>query len=139
MFYLLHAAMKGADKLDYYNASAGCLLIWTIALKYFKIFAHFQKHPRDIVYFPAYLVFGYWCTFVKIWAMLTCWNVSWATAKVSNEVDDAREAEQNTCEKEDGSLSLRNEAPTENRKGHTGVLAQLGRAIEKLVCKIWGV
>jgi hypothetical protein len=51
-------------------------------LKFMKIFTHFQRHSADIVYFPCYILYGYWCTPVKIWAILTWWNASWATAKV---------------------------------------------------------
>jgi hypothetical protein len=33
-----------------------------------------------LIWLPGYLLFGYLCTFVKIWALLTCWNSSWATS-----------------------------------------------------------
>ncbi|KAF2829633.1 hypothetical protein CC86DRAFT_435481, partial [Ophiobolus disseminans] len=61
MLYLLHAAMKEAGMLDHYMAAACALLVWIITMKYIKISAtHFKKHPYDIAYFPAYLLFGYW-------------------------------------------------------------------------------
>lgn len=83
MFWLLRATLKEAGKLARFPVAALGLLVWIIAMKVVKILPHFRKHPRDLVYFPGYLVFGYWCTLVKIWAMLTCWNASWATAKVN--------------------------------------------------------
>lgn len=61
-------------------------------MKFIKVAAHFRKYPRDIVYFPGYLVFGYWCTVVKLWALLTCWNASWATEKVSSKVKETKRA-----------------------------------------------
>ncbi|KAH7090786.1 hypothetical protein FB567DRAFT_558923 [Paraphoma chrysanthemicola] len=84
MFWLLRAALKDAGELALFPLAAAALYAWIITMKIVKILPHFRKHPQDLVYFPAYLVFGYWCTLVKVWAMLTCWNASWATAKSSD-------------------------------------------------------
>jgi hypothetical protein len=83
MFWLLRATLKEAGKLARFPLAALGLCVWIIAIKIVKIIPHFRKRPHDLVYFPGYLVFGYWCTLVKIWAMLACWNASWATAKVN--------------------------------------------------------
>jgi hypothetical protein len=82
MFWLLHATLKNQSRLECYRVAAVMLYVWIAALKFMKIFTHFQRHSADIVYFPCYILYGYWCTPVKIWAILTWWNASWATAKV---------------------------------------------------------
>lgn len=84
MFWFLHAALTDIGRQKYFKVAAAVLFAWIVALKYIKIAAHFRKHPQDHIYFPIYLLFGYWCTFIKIWAMFTCWNASWAIAKDSN-------------------------------------------------------
>jgi hypothetical protein len=48
------------------------------------VFEHFRKYPRDIVYFPGYLLFGHIHAFIKIYALLTCMNASWTTAEKVN-------------------------------------------------------
>lgn len=45
------------------------------------------------MYFPTYLLSGYWCTLVELWAMLTWWVISWGTATSSNEADEAKKCE----------------------------------------------
>lgn len=82
MFWFLRKTLESQDSLDYYGFVAIVLYFWVTSMKLIKIFAHFRNHPTDIVYFPGYLVFGYWCTLVKLWACLTWWNASWATEKV---------------------------------------------------------
>ncbi|KAH7075350.1 hypothetical protein BKA63DRAFT_533074 [Paraphoma chrysanthemicola] len=65
MFWLLRAALKDAGELALFPLAATVLYTWIITMKMVKILPHFRKHPQDLVYFPAYLVFGYWCTLVK--------------------------------------------------------------------------
>jgi len=134
MFYLLYKAMEEADVLGYYKAATCIFLVWIIVLKYIKVLAHFKKHPCDIPYFPAYLLFGHWCTLVKIWALLTCWNASWATAKVSNEADQAKDAEQNTTEEEEVNAVG---TASEHREGlGSRASTRLRRATTTFVCAV---
>ncbi|KAF1917108.1 hypothetical protein BDU57DRAFT_575823 [Ampelomyces quisqualis] len=55
MFWLLHATLQTYGELEYFKITATALYMWVVAMKFIKISAHFEKHPRDIVYFPAYL------------------------------------------------------------------------------------
>lgn len=92
MLRLLYKVLEIRGSLEYFRLAAIVLYSWVTCMKLIKIYAHFRTHPKDIVYFPGYLLFGYWCTLVKIWACLTWWNASWATEKVCNEVMEAEEA-----------------------------------------------
>ncbi|KAH3905530.1 hypothetical protein HBI56_200340 [Parastagonospora nodorum] len=83
MFWLLHAVLKAHDQLQHFRVATVTLYAFITAMKFVKILAHFKKHPTDVVYFPGYVIYGYWCTPVKIWALLTWWNASWATAKAA--------------------------------------------------------
>lgn len=82
MFWLLHATLKAHDMLPLFRLTALTLYAFVSTMKFVKISAHFKKHPSDIVYFPAYILFGYWCTFVKMWAFFTWRETYWATANV---------------------------------------------------------
>jgi hypothetical protein len=52
-----------------------------VALKFNKIAHHFRQHPKDLIFFPAYLIFGYACSFVKIYAFFMRKNTEWVTAE----------------------------------------------------------
>jgi hypothetical protein len=49
------------------------------ASKLIKPFPHLWRNPRDLVYLPFGILFGYWHSWVKLWALLTCWDVAWGT------------------------------------------------------------
>jgi hypothetical protein len=74
----------GEMEMEIWFSTVGRVLgIWVVALKITKVWPHFAKYPRDIVSLPTYLCFGYICTFIEIWALLACWNTSWAGAVYS--------------------------------------------------------
>jgi len=84
MYMTLRGTLKQYGKSDYFPVSASALTIWILSFKFVKILEHFRKHPGDVVYFPAYLLFGHLHAFVKIYAMLTYMNASWTTAEKVN-------------------------------------------------------
>ncbi|KAF2185243.1 glycosyltransferase family 2 protein [Zopfia rhizophila CBS 207.26] len=85
MFWLLHLCFQShfqTSSISYFETLAtGVLAAWIMGMKFVKLIPHFLSYPVDLVYFPVYLLFGYFSSFVKIWAMLTCWDVYWGTAK----------------------------------------------------------
>ncbi|KAH6869921.1 hypothetical protein BKA58DRAFT_315464 [Alternaria rosae] len=84
MYMTLRGTLRQYGKSEYFAVSAVALTIWILSFKFVKILDHFRKYPGDIVYFPAYLVFGHLHAFLKIYAMLTCMNASWTTAEKVN-------------------------------------------------------
>lgn len=71
------------------------LVFWMIFFKMVKPFAYFWRHPKDITLIPAYFLFTYFHSFIKLWGLLTVWDCGWsgrnlhainneATAKPSN-------------------------------------------------------
>ncbi|KAI4701810.1 hypothetical protein J4E89_010501 [Alternaria sp. Ai002NY15] len=84
MYMTLRASLKQYGKAEYFPISASALTIWILSFKFVKILEHFRKYPRDVVYFPAYLLFGHLHAFVKIYALCTCMNASWTTAEKVN-------------------------------------------------------
>ncbi|CAN9422545.1 unnamed protein product [Alternaria alternata] len=84
MYFLLHRTLQQAERSNYFTACAMALTLWIVAFKFIKVFAHFRKYPMDIVYFPAYLLFGYFHSTIKTYALVTCMNASWTTAETVN-------------------------------------------------------
>jgi hypothetical protein len=44
--------------------------------KFAKICGHFVRYPEDIVFFPVYVLFGYFHFFIKLYALFTLSEVS---------------------------------------------------------------
>ena len=55
------------------------LVCWILVIKTVKLTPHFKRHPWDLVYFPGYVVFAYYHSFQKVYSLLTCWNITWAS------------------------------------------------------------
>lgn len=73
------------------------LAFWIVASKIAKIVPLFKRHPRDLVFFPGQVLFGYFHSLIKLWALFTFWNVDWGTrdlAKVEGGGDDPAEKDQ---------------------------------------------
>lgn len=56
----------------------GPLVFWILATKLVKLMPHFRRHPRDLVFFPAYVVWAYYHSLaIKLRALLTFYNTNW--------------------------------------------------------------
>ena len=59
-----------------------CMIGFIWATKLIKTVAWFEKHPKDFfLYFfpiPAYPLFAYFHSLLKLWSMLTWWDISWS-------------------------------------------------------------
>ena len=55
------------------------LLTWILLSKTVKTIPHFRRHPRDLVFLPGCILFGYVHSVMKLWALLTFWDVSWGS------------------------------------------------------------
>jgi hypothetical protein len=84
MYVALHGTLAQYGKAACFPIAACALTLWIVAFKFIKVFEHFRKYPRDIVYFPGYLLFGHIHAFIKIYALITCMNASWTTAEKVN-------------------------------------------------------
>lgn len=92
MFGLLYMFCRSAGLAEYFVTSAALLYFWVIALKFNKIAHHFRQHSKDLIFFPVYMMFGYACSFVKIYAFFTRKNTEWVTAEpVAVEEDEDAE------------------------------------------------
>ncbi|KAK7436847.1 hypothetical protein VKT23_014483 [Stygiomarasmius scandens] len=93
MFWTLDAGLcaNGVKRSTRVNALI-FLGLWILGLKVVKIIPHLQKYPSDLVYLPGYFLFAAYCSFIKIWAMFTCWEQFWATATNATNVKTTKRA-----------------------------------------------
>jgi Ca2+/Na+ antiporter len=68
--------------IDFTISKETAILILAVTLllsKLIKPFPHFWRNPRDIIWIPGYILFGYYAGFIKLKALVTAYNVSWGT------------------------------------------------------------
>lgn len=53
--------------------------LWIFCSKLVKPLPHFWRHPRDLAYLPGYLVFGYFHSLIKLYALATFYNKAWGS------------------------------------------------------------
>lgn len=61
------------------------LLLWILSTKVIKIAPYFAEYPRDLVLLPGYVLFGYFHSLIKLYALLTVWDISWGGRKLDVE------------------------------------------------------
>ncbi|KAI1851569.1 hypothetical protein JX266_003031 [Neoarthrinium moseri] len=73
------------------NWSVWYLMGWIIMTKFLKLIPYFLQNPRDLVLFPGYVLFAYFHSLIKLFALVTFWDVAWSgrnIEQVSNVGDD---------------------------------------------------
>ena len=55
------------------------LLLWIMASKMVKLIPHFLRCPKDLIYFPGYVLFAYFHSFLKLYAGLTFFVMTWGS------------------------------------------------------------
>lgn len=87
MFWLLYNALQNAGQTESFPGYAAILVYWILVLKFNKLSPHFAKYPRDLVWFVPYLLLGWFCSLVKIWALFTLHKTEWVVAEPTRVVD----------------------------------------------------
>ncbi|KAL1637529.1 hypothetical protein SLS56_000667 [Neofusicoccum ribis] len=68
------ALLGGGDVLP-----LAVLCLWILAAKFVRPASHYWRNPRDLVYAPFIILFGYYHSWIKLHALVTCWDTSWGT------------------------------------------------------------
>jgi LysM repeat protein len=58
---------------------AGTLLVWWLLSRFIRAFGYFRENPSRVIYLPAYIIYGYVNSVLKIYALGTLRENSWAT------------------------------------------------------------
>ncbi|KAF9912781.1 hypothetical protein EC991_008643 [Linnemannia zychae] len=94
-------------------------IVWLMLTRIVKLLPHLFKRPQDIIWVPAFLVFGYYFAIMKIYALFTLHEVGWGTragidqtpAEVAAEKEKQRlDAEQLHQDQEKAAYESRDEA-----------------------------
>jgi cellulose synthase/poly-beta-1,6-N-acetylglucosamine synthase-like glycosyltransferase len=85
----------------YSRAMLQTLIIWIMLTKLPKVLPYFWHYPWDLIYLPAYYLFAYGHSFIKLWALLTFWDVAWSGRSLKA-IDEAAAAaehdDQDACD-----------------------------------------
>ena len=58
---------------------AGILIVWWGLSRFIRLFGYFRESPKRLGYLPAYIIYGYVNAIIKIYALATLVENSWAT------------------------------------------------------------
>ncbi|KAI9055250.1 hypothetical protein LZ554_000214 [Drepanopeziza brunnea f. sp. 'monogermtubi'] len=61
------------------SAAMGLLVLVLFLSKMIKPFPHYWRNPKDMLWIPGAILFGYYHSLIKIKALCTVWVVSWGT------------------------------------------------------------
>ncbi|GJJ77791.1 hypothetical protein EMPS_10150 [Entomortierella parvispora] len=54
-------------------------VVWLMLTRIIKLLPHLFKRPQDVIWVPAFLIFGYYFAIMKIYALFTLHEVGWGT------------------------------------------------------------
>ncbi|POS70603.1 capsule polysaccharide synthase Cps1 [Diaporthe helianthi] len=54
------------------------LVTWILCSKMVKLITYFHRERQDLLFFPFYILFSYYHSWIKFWALLTFWDVAWS-------------------------------------------------------------
>jgi len=54
-------------------------LVWLFATRTMKLLPHLWYRPQDIIYVPAFILFGYYFAIMKVYALFTLHETGWGT------------------------------------------------------------
>ncbi|KZF21994.1 glycosyltransferase family 2 protein [Xylona heveae TC161] len=87
LIYLCYRATEGWSNRTQFLA-IGTLLAWMFLSKSIKLIGHFVRYPEDIVLLPVSMLFGYFHSFIKLYAFLTLNVTTWGSREGAD-TDDA--------------------------------------------------
>lgn len=61
-----------------------CMAGWIFASKLVKPFPHFKRNPADLIFLPGYILFGYYHSLLKLYALFTFWNCTWGSRVIED-------------------------------------------------------
>ncbi|KIY53419.1 glycosyltransferase family 2 protein [Fistulina hepatica ATCC 64428] len=80
--YLIYKSTIPVDKGGYHLPWWNILLsygVWLLATRTAKLSPHLWHRPQDIIYVPAFILFGYYFAVMKLYALCTLHETGWGT------------------------------------------------------------
>ena len=76
-------------RTGFFSATAmRALCTWILVSKLPKLLPYFWRHPADLIYLPCYYVFAYYHSLIKLWALLTWFDIQWSGRNLAS-INDA--------------------------------------------------
>lgn len=103
MIYLCVKSTRAVEDGGYHLPAWNILLsygVWIMATRTAKLLPHLWFRPQDIIYVPAFILFGYYFAIMKIYALFTLHETGWGTRQGVGAPADANEAEDERNERE---------------------------------------
>ncbi|KAF7309651.1 hypothetical protein MIND_00336200 [Mycena indigotica] len=69
---------EGGYHLPWWNILAS-YIVWLFATRTAKLLPHLWQRPQDIIYVPAFILFGYYFAIMKLYALCTLHETGWGT------------------------------------------------------------
>jgi hypothetical protein len=69
---------KGGYHLPWWNI-LGSYFVWLMATRTAKLLPHLWHRPQDVIYVPAFILFGYYFAIMKLYALCTLHETGWGT------------------------------------------------------------
>ena len=105
-----------------------CMATWIFASKLVKPFPHFRRNPADLLFLPGYILFGYYHSLLKLYALFTFWDCAWSGRKVEDaQPDETIEACESSSssptdiDNTDDGFSLHAQAPQYHRAASNAI------------------
>ncbi|KAG0030931.1 hypothetical protein BGZ82_007197 [Podila clonocystis] len=99
-------------------------IVWLMMTRIVKLLPHLFKRPQDIIWVPAFLIFGYYFAIMKIYALFTLHEVGWGTRAGIDQTpaELAQEKEKQLMEKQQQQQQQQQQRPDpEKTAGHSPV------------------
>jgi len=108
---------QGGYHLPWWNVLVS-YLVWLSATRTAKLLPHLWSRPQDIVYVPAYILFGYYFAIMKIYALLTLHETGWGTRAGVGDPSQAMAAAASNEKLADTKQHQHQQPPMEMRVGY---------------------
>ncbi|ORX98977.1 putative polysaccharide synthase [Basidiobolus meristosporus CBS 931.73] len=94
-------------------------VVWLLCTRVIKLIPHFFRRPQDIIYVPAWLVFGYYFAIMKIYSLFTLHVTAWGTRQGVDTDPNEVLAEQKRMEEENLPETKFEESPHPMRQNYS--------------------
>jgi len=102
--YLCFKSTRGAQSDGYHLPVWNILaswFVWLTATRSAKLLPHLWRRPQDVIYVPAFILFGYYFAIMKLYALLTLHETGWGTRAGIGDATAATAAMDQNNEKEE--------------------------------------
>lgn len=92
VMYLIVKSTKEVENGGYHLPAWNIILsyfVWIMATRTAKLLPHLWFRPQDVIYVPAFILFGYYFAIMKIYALFTLHETGWGTRAGIGEPEDA--------------------------------------------------